>query len=345
MISSPKPPKPPDPQETAAAQTGTNVSTAVANAWLQNPNQVTPDGSFTQSQTGTRKFVDGATGKTYEIPIITQTQTLSGQQQRIKNQSDAASLNLATIANDQSGFLKGYLNKPFDGSNEATEARLMELGRKRLDPILAEREDQTRTRLANQGLKVGTEGYDREMRNLSQSSNDAYNSLLLSGRQQAYQEALAERNQPINEIGALLGTGQVSMPQFMNPNIGAMPTTDYAGIVSDNYNQRMNAYNSQVQQRNNMLGGILGFGGSILSAGIPMLSDERTKEDIKPVGTLKGHKLYEYEYKSEFGGDGEKHIGVMAQEVEKKRPDAVVVGSDGLRRVKYGQLFGMRGAA
>jgi hypothetical protein len=338
-VKTPKYPAPPGPKETASAQTGTNVSTAVANAWLQNPNQVTPDGTFTQTQTGTRSWVDPSTGATYNIPVFTQTQALSEAQQAIKDQSDAAELNLASIANDQSGFLRGYLNKPFDGSNEATEARLMELGRKRLDPVLAERDESLRTRLANQGIKAGSQAYDREMRNNWQSDNDAYNNLILSGRQQAFSEAQAERNQPINEIGALLGTGQVSQPQFMNPNIGAMPTTDYAGLVNQNYNQRLNAWQQQQSSRNSMLGGLLGFGGSALSAGLPMLSDKRAKENIKPVGTLKGHKLYEYDYKPETGIPG-KHIGVMAQEVEKKRPDAVAKGQDGYRRVNYGTLFG-----
>lgn len=67
------------------------------------------------------------------------------------------------------------------------------------------------------------------------------------------------------------------------------------------------------------------------------------KKDIEPVGKLKGHKLYEYRYKGE-PGDGPKHTGVMAQEVEKTRPDAVVKGSDGIRRVNYGSLFGLGGA-
>lgn len=343
-MGAPKAPEPPDPQETAAAQTGTNVSTAVANAVLQNPNQVTPDGTFTQTQTGTHTWRDPSTGKTYEIPTFTQTQELSEQQQLIKDQADGASLNLATLANDQSSFLQDYLDKPFDGSNEATEARLMELGRQRLDPVLAEREEALRTRLANQGIKAGSEAYEREMRNNLQADNDAYNSLLLSGRQQAFSEAQAERNQPINEIGALLGTGQVSQPQFMNPNIGSIPTTDYAGIVNENYNQRLGAWQSQVSQRNNMLGGLLGFGGA-LAGPLIGLSDERTKENVKEVGNLKGHKLFEYEYKDKFGGDGTKHIGVMAQKVERKRPDAVLKGADGYRRVDYGKLFGAGEAA
>ena len=240
--------------------------------------------------------------------------------------------------------MKDYLNKPFDGSNEATEARLMELGRKRLDPVLEERDEALRTRLANQGIKAGSEAFDRETRNNLQAENDAYNSLLLSGRQQAFSEAQAERNQPINEIGALLGTGQVSQPQFRDPNIGKIPTTDYAGIVNENYNQRLGAWQSQANSRNNMLGGLLGFGGA-LAGPLIGLSDERSKTDIKKVGKLKGHTLYEYKYKKSVGGDDARHIGVMAQNVEKSRPDAVLKGSDGYRRVDYGKLFGAGGTA
>lgn len=334
-MKTPSPPRPPDPQQTAAAQTGTNVSTAVANAVLQNPNQVTPDGTFTQTQTGSYSWTDPSTGRVYDIPTFTQTQELSEAQQAIKGQTDAAELNLAGIANEQSNFLKDYLNKPFEGSNEAVEGRLFELGRKRLDPVLAEREESIRTRLANQGIKAGSTAYDREMRNNLQADNDAYNQLLLSGRSQAFQEAQALRNQPINEIGALLGTGQVNQPQFMNPNIGKIPTTDYAGIVSDNYNQRLQAWQQQQSSRNSMLGGLLGFGGSIIGA----FSDKRMKKNIKKVGKLKGHNLYEYDYKDKTGIPGH-HIGVMAQEVEKTRPDAVVKNGDGMRMVKYGQLFG-----
>ncbi|WP_234895795.1 tail fiber domain-containing protein [Sinorhizobium medicae] len=78
----------------------------------------------------------------------------------------------------------------------------------------------------------------------------------------------------------------------------------------------------------NLFGGMLGFGGQLAS-----LSDKRAKKDIKKVGGL-----YEYRYKSE-GRNAPKRIGVMAQEVEKVRPDAVAEGADGLRRVDYGLLF------
>ena len=45
-------PDPPNPFYTAAAQTGANVSTAVANANLNNVNQVTPQGSLNYANTG-----------------------------------------------------------------------------------------------------------------------------------------------------------------------------------------------------------------------------------------------------------------------------------------------------
>ena len=72
--------------------------------------------------------------------------------------------------------------------------------------------------------------------------------------------------------------------------------------------------------------------------GSGVLSDERTKKDKKKVGTLKGVNLYEYHYKNE-SPDAPKHIGVMAQQAEKKNPNAVVTGEDGFKRVKYGELF------
>jgi hypothetical protein len=333
-LGKPKQPKAPDPKETAAGATATNVTTALANAQLGNVNQYGPDGSVTYSTNGGKTFTDPSSGATYFIPQYTQTTSLSAQQQAIKNQNDAASLNLGKLANQQSAFLQDYLNKPVDLNNEATEARLMELGRKRLDPMVAQRDEDLRTRLANQGIKAGSQAYAQEENTFNQGTNDAYNQLLLNGRQQAVQEALTERNQPINEITALLGGSQVGTPQFGGqPNQPQLPTVDYSGLVNQNYQNQLGAYNTQMQQRQGILGGLFGLG----AAGI-MASDKNVKKNIKPVGKLMGHRLYEYEYTGKFA-DGNKHIGVLAQEAEKTRPDAVITGSDNVKRVHYGRLF------
>src|SRR6478736_4531365 len=93
IIGKPKAPKSPDPVATAAAQTGTNVTTALANAQLNNVNQYGPDGSVTYTTSGGQNFTDPSTGKTYYVPQYNQYTSLSPQQQAIKDQSDAAELN------------------------------------------------------------------------------------------------------------------------------------------------------------------------------------------------------------------------------------------------------------
>jgi hypothetical protein len=60
-------------------------------------------------------------------------------------------------------------------------------------------------------------------------------------------------------------------------------------------------------------------------------SDERLKEDIAPVGTLfDGTPVCGYRYK----GAGAYHIGLLARDVEKKTPHAVIeIG--GMKAVDY----------
>jgi hypothetical protein len=263
-MCAPKPPAPPDPVTTSAAQTGTSVATAIANSQLNNINRVGPDGTLTYTNTGNYTFTDPFTNETYSIPKTTETTTLSPEQQAIANESNATKLNLSTLAKNQSGFLQDYMATPFSGSNEATEARLMELGRKRLDPLLAQRRDALITSLSNQGIKQGSEAYDRALRSDTEGANDAYNALLLGGRGQAFSEGQAIRNQPINEISALLSGSQVSQPVFGAAPQGSIPTTDNAGLINANFNQRLNNYQQQLENGNSIAGGLFGLGSNII---------------------------------------------------------------------------------
>ena len=81
-MCAPDMPTPPDPYETAGAQTGTNVSTAV-NAFLGNVGQRTPYGNLSYDQTGTYKWTDPNSGAVYDIPTFTATQTMSPAYQAI----------------------------------------------------------------------------------------------------------------------------------------------------------------------------------------------------------------------------------------------------------------------
>lgn len=267
-MGKPKAPAPPDPRETASAQTGTNIGTAIANNSMGMVNQVTPDGSLTYNQTGTYKYTDPYTGQSYDLPTYTATTALSEMGQQIKGQNDQTQLNLAETGAQQSGFLKDYLGEIWNPDTTAIEGRLMELGSQRLDPRFAQQEDQLRTRLANQGVTAGSEAWNREMSTLNQSKNDAYNQLMLQGRGQAFSELQAQRNQPINEISALLSGSQVSNPnvQMMQPQGAA--TTDVAGLINQNYAQRQGNYQSQMANRQSLLGGLFGLGAAGITGGL-----------------------------------------------------------------------------
>jgi len=80
---------------------------------------------------------------------------------------------------------------------------------------------------------------------------------------------------------------------------------------------------------------ILGTGAG-LAASMFMFSDRRLKTDISKVGELKnGLPVYKYRYKA----GGPMQIGVMAQDVAKKKPDALVPKADGVYdAVDYSKL-------
>jgi hypothetical protein len=115
-----KAPAPTPAVETSAASTGTNISTAIANAFLTNMKESGPDGSKTFDQTGSTSITDPYTGKTYEIPRFSVNTTLSPQQAAIKEQQDAASLNLANLGNNLSGTLGQQLTGNFTIGNSAS---------------------------------------------------------------------------------------------------------------------------------------------------------------------------------------------------------------------------------
>jgi len=71
-------------------------------------------------------------------------------------------------------------------------------------------------------------------------------------------------------------------------------------------------------------------------------SDRRVKEDIVKIGQHPvGVGIYRFRYKTPYAeiyGNG-RRIGVMADEVAEKYPDAVSRNADGYLSVDYGKLF------
>lgn len=83
----------------------------------------------------------------------------------------------------------------------------------------------------------------------------------------------------------------------------------------------------------------LGIAGAGMYGAMNGYSDIRTKNNIKAVGRLKnGLTQYEFNYKPEFGDPSIRYRGVMAQEVEQFRPEAVGVMPNGYKYVNYAMI-------
>jgi len=293
-----KAPAAPDPKETAAAQGQMNKETAIAQYGLNATNQKTPWGSLTYSQIG--KWSDGT-------PRYQAEQTLDPSIQNVVN----SSIDL--------------INKPFDMSNEATESRLMELGRSRLDPMLERRRASAEQDAYNRGVRPGSEAYRNMMEGVTQGENDAYNQLLLSGRQQAVNEAQMERSIPLNEAIALMTGGQSG---YINTPGAQVAPVDYTGLVNQKYQGELAQYQAGMS-------GMFGLGSALLGGWA--MSDERLKTDKEKIGeTDDGLGVYSFRYK----GSPMMQIGMMAQEVEKKKPEAVAKTPSGYRAVHYPTAMG-----
>jgi hypothetical protein len=164
-------------------------------------------------------------------------------------------------------------------------------------------------------------------------------------RNQYLQEAYQQRTQPINEITALLSGSQVSQPNFINANKTQIPTTDVAGLINQNFAQQNDIYKTDQAFWGDIIGGGLGAAGKV---GAAYASDVRVKENIAPMGSIMSPKgelpIYAYDYKDDFD-DGKRHVGPMAQDVEKIAPDAVktIDGVKHIKRDKLGSIFGSRG--
>ena len=327
-----KQPKAPNPMQTAAAQSASNTSTALAQQLLNQTSQVTPYGNLNYSQSGTVTYTDPSTGQTTTLPRFTATQTLSPAQQALLEQEQAFDKEANATAIDQMGRVRDTLGQPLDLSNDAVEGRLMELGRKRLDPMWAERESAFDAKMANSGVAPGSEAYARARREFDAGKNDAYTNLLLQGRAQSVNELLTQRNAPINEATALMSAGQVQQPMFSNtPQVGVQGT-DVAGLIQSNYAQ-------QLASRNAALGGLAGLGGAVLGGWAQngfATSDRKAKKGVKKIGKLSDLGLYSYRMRGE---NGPRQIGVMADEVDDVMPEAVGIDpKTGMRMVNYGRL-------
>jgi hypothetical protein len=149
------------------------------------------------AQQGQQPSTSGTTGFDPAQDQWTQTVSLSPNQQRIFDQSEGNQLDLGRIAGlrlgqvgNQGAFTLDGLPSRVSGvqgsnferdvgapSGEArsrAEDAVYRSATRQLDPQFQQREEQSRTRLINQGLREGSEAWNTEMGNLSRERDAAY---------------------------------------------------------------------------------------------------------------------------------------------------------------------------
>jgi Chaperone of endosialidase len=357
--SSPSAPAAPDPNVTSAAQTASNKATALYNFGLNNPNVTTPLGSNTFQSNG----VD-ANG----TPIYNENISLSPAEQQIFDQSTANVQQQGANAQTAQGNVTNLLQTPYNlqgnvsptlsqqnmqGDLQNAENSLYHQQTQYLDPQFQQGQDQLQSQLQNQGLAPGSAAYNTAMQNFGLQKQQAYQSAqnqATSGgaayQAQLSQTALANQAQqaqlytqqyqePLNLYSSLMSGTQPNMPQFQGTNTSQAAPTNVLGAYNSAYQGQLNAYNAQVGSANSANSGMFQLGGAALSAAA-MMSDRRLKKNIKALGTyLKGIPLYEFEYLWSKA----KYIGVMADEVKKVMPQAVIRHESGFDMVNYGMLL------
>jgi hypothetical protein len=339
----PAPSAPAAPDYSAAARetASGNLDAARAAAASNRVNQITPYGSLDYSVTGSDP---------YGNPTWTAKTSLSEVGQQLLNNQNAASLGLGGTINSALGRVQETMGQGFNPNLPSTGfdpgQSYQDAYMQRLAPQLEMGRDQLQQQLANKGIDIGSKAYENAMRVQQQRENDLLATATTQGfgvgsqaNQQAFNQEMTKYNMPLNTLSALRSGSQVQNPTFVNSAQQATTAgPDLLGAAGMQYNAQMGDFNAKQAAQQNFNQGLMGLAG----AGI-MASDIRMKENIIPMGSLpNGLPFYQFEYKPEFkdiAGHGQ-FVGVMAQEVEMVRPEAVITNSDGYKMVNYGVLNG-----
>ena len=215
----------------------------------------------------------------------------------------------------------------------------------RLNPQIQQSDSRLQAQLANQGIAPGTEAYNRAMTQQGQKTNDLLTQAQLAGSQvqntmfgqnvaagqfgnqalqsqyanqlsgtqannaalqQNYQQALAQKNLPLQQLGAFQSA---TTPGYVNPYTqAAVAGPDYLGAYTTGNAAQIAAQNANNAKTANLQNGLFGLGSSaILGAGgvgnlgTSILNGATTLGGLLGLGSTAATNLNNTNY---FGGAG-----------------------------------------
>jgi len=263
----PAPSAPPAPDYQAAAQataTG-NLDAARAATAANRVNQVTPYGNLNYNQSGTDQ---------YGNPTWTATTSLSPTGQALLDTQNQTSLGLGGTINAQLGQVQNTMGQGFnpnlprlgiDPGQSYQDAYMT-----RLQPQIQQSREKLSNDLANSGIPVGSEAYNRAMMSQGQKENDlllgattqGFNTGL-SANQNEFNQQLTKYNIPLNTLSALRTGAQVQNPTFVNaPQQATTSGADILGASQMGYNAQMGDFNAKQAAQANLNNGLFSLAGA-----------------------------------------------------------------------------------
>ena len=215
------------------------------------------------------------------------------------------------------------------------------------------------------GAGRGTGMVNPDQYGLSLAQSRAIAELGPQARQLANEEQATSYAQQTGSYGLNQGAQQQQLANLLAGYQGALGTAESvqgmeSGLIAQAAGleqARSGATNNAYAAGPKATAGSGGLFGSILSGAagpagtalggkaatwIAGLSDMRLKDNINKIGAVQGINIYNWDWSKkalELGAGIQATIGVMAQEVMKTIPEAVVMGNDGYYRVNYSKVF------
>ena len=356
-----KAPKTPDYAGAATATAEGNKAAALTAGALNRPTQITPTGSQTWSlkegaDPNNPQPGDWIATTSYSPEQQKLYEGQTSAQQGLVNTANVGVGGLAGLGVGQglgntTPSFTGDVSKTadqFSADRQAISDALYANQTKYLGDQFARDDERLRSQLLSRGLTEGSAAYENALRDQQRTQNDAYGTAANNATSQSVQMqklmqdallnsastqqnlylqglsgAATEQNQPLNQILALLGGGQVSQPNLQGyGQYGQYQGADLLSAANARYNSGLSSaqYNNQVNSQNMQDLGMM----------FAAFSDRRLKSNIRPICALpSGQVLYAYDI------FGQPSAGVMADETP---AEAVLTLPSGYQAVDYSKI-------
>lgn len=285
------------------------------------------------SKTPYQSYTGGVGGSGFEQNQLTGFNTIAGLNGASNGYFDNANAALNSSTAPIYSTVDNYMNPYLDNVVKSTMANMAEQNAEQQQGVLgnaavqgalggnrvgvAQAELARQQNLANQQTIAGlyNQGYNTALgaaqsdKAAAQNAAAGYANLGSTAMQTNLQQAAAQ-------VGAGTQQQQWNYQQYQNKLAYPFETTSWLANIVSGLGSGMGGKTTQTAPSGNTGSAVLGGVLSLAS----LFSDRRLKEGVVPIGkTFDGQNIYRFRYKDE----PVERIGLMAQEVEKRHPDAV----------------------